>query len=234
MPAEPQDELDRGLERLASLTEGVRRRLYRYVVLQHRGVSRDEAAAGVGVARHTAKFHLDRLVEDGWLEVEFRRLGERSGPGAGRPSKLYRRTGREVAVQLPQRRYEFAAGLFAEAIVRSENSGEGIDEVVSVVAREQGRAVSAAAQSSGPGSQPGDRSTGVAAILDELGYEPERQPGSIVLHNCPFHSLAGTFRHLVCGMNLEFLSGLLDGHDGIAPSLDPQEGRCCVTISVDN
>ena len=51
---------------------------------------------GVGVARHTAKFHLDRLVEEGLLDTEFRRLSGRQGPGAGRPTKLYRRSAREV------------------------------------------------------------------------------------------------------------------------------------------
>jgi predicted ArsR family transcriptional regulator len=78
-------------------------------------VSRDEAAAGVGVPRHRAKFHLDKLVGDGLLEAEYRRRSGRRGPGAGRPAKLYRASG-ELAVMLPGRRYELAGQLMARAI----------------------------------------------------------------------------------------------------------------------
>src|SRR6516164_2955361 len=69
---------------LASLAEPTRRALYLYVRDQGAAVSRDEAAAGVGVPRHQAKFHLDKLVDDGLLEVEFARRTGRRGPGPGR------------------------------------------------------------------------------------------------------------------------------------------------------
>ena len=62
-----------------------------------RAVGRDEAAAAVGVTRALAAFHLDRLVRDGLLIPEYRRLTGRTGPGAGRPAKLYRRAPRDVA-----------------------------------------------------------------------------------------------------------------------------------------
>ena len=71
-------------------------------------VSRDQAAAGVGVPRHTAKFHLDRLVEEGLLDTEFRRLaGRRARAPAGRPSSTGAPS-REVSVTLPERRYDLA------------------------------------------------------------------------------------------------------------------------------
>ena len=66
-------------------------------------MGREQAAAGVGVARHVAKFHLDRLVADGLLAFEYRRPGGRGGPGAGRPAKLYRPTDSGVDVSLPER-----------------------------------------------------------------------------------------------------------------------------------
>ncbi|KAB2964566.1 MAG: transcriptional regulator, partial [Thermoanaerobaculia bacterium] len=84
-----------------------------------REVSREEAARAAGVSRSVASFHLDRLAEEGLLEVGFRRLSARSGPGAGRPSKLYRRSGRQLEVSLPPRRYELAAHLLAEAVDHS-------------------------------------------------------------------------------------------------------------------
>ena len=101
---------------IACLAEPTRQALYLYVRAQASAVSRDDAAAGVGVPRHGAKFHLDRLVDDGLLEAEYRRRSGRGGPGAGRPAKLYRRASREVAVMLPERRYELAGQLMARAI----------------------------------------------------------------------------------------------------------------------
>src|SRR5688500_8556513 len=79
------------LDRLLALCEPARRDLY-FFVADHGGwVSRDEAAAGVGLRRGLVAHHLDRLAEDGLLETTYRRLTGRSGPGAGRPAKLYRR-----------------------------------------------------------------------------------------------------------------------------------------------
>ena len=64
-------------------------------------LSRDEAASALGISRELAAFHLDRLLRAGLLEAEYRRLGGRTGPGAGRPAKLYRRSSREIAISLP-------------------------------------------------------------------------------------------------------------------------------------
>src|SRR6187402_1469129 len=100
---------EQGLEQLSVLAEPVRRRLYLHVAEQQEPVSRDAAATALGITRSLAAFHLDRLVEAGLLDTEFRRLTGRTGPGAGRPSKLYRLTPGEVRATLPERRYEVAA-----------------------------------------------------------------------------------------------------------------------------
>ena len=78
-------------------------------------MSREQAAEGSGCPAHTAKFHLDRLVDEGLLDVEFRRLTGKTGPGAGRPAKLYRRSGREIALSLPQRSYDLLSTILAQA-----------------------------------------------------------------------------------------------------------------------
>ena len=117
------DDFARRVTGVAALAEEVRRDLYLYVVAEPEPVSRDQAAAGVGVPRHTAKFHLDRLVEEGLLETEFRRLSGRQGPGAGRPAKLYRRSPGEVTVSLPERHYDLAGRLLAGAIEDSSRDG---------------------------------------------------------------------------------------------------------------
>src|ERR1700741_2219252 len=74
-------------------------------------LSRDDAADALDLARSVAAFHLDKLVDAGLADVRFERLTGRSGPGAGRPAKLYRRSAKEVGVSLPERRYDLAGEL---------------------------------------------------------------------------------------------------------------------------
>jgi predicted ArsR family transcriptional regulator len=54
------------------------------------------------------------------------------------------------------------------------------------------------------------------------------------LRNCPFHCLADEDRELVCGMNLSFVQGLLEGvgADQASAALDPSSSGCCVRIAI--
>ena len=112
-----------GIEAIGALADGVRRGLYDVVVDADHPVGRDEAAEAVGVARQTAAYHLDRLADEGLLDVTYERLSGRTGPGAGRPAKLYQRSGAEHDVTLPPRRYLLAARILLEAV-----AGEGGDD----------------------------------------------------------------------------------------------------------
>src|SRR5438034_11496924 len=94
---------------LALLDDPKRRQLYDLVVASETPVGRDEAATALGISRELAAFHLDRLVAAGLLETEYRRLGDRRGPGAGRPATLYRRSDHELSASFPPRRYDLAA-----------------------------------------------------------------------------------------------------------------------------
>ena len=84
----------------------------------------------MGVPRSVAAFHLDRLVADGLLTTEYRRLSGRQGPGAGRPAKLYRRAEGEVSVSLPDRRYDLAARLLAGAVDEATRTGTPVAEAL--------------------------------------------------------------------------------------------------------
>ena len=110
----PPDDAD--LASLSSLDDPVRGSLYEFVSGCGRPVGRDEAAAAVGIGRALAVYHLDKLVQAGLLSVTYQRLAGRSGPGAGRPAKLYTRSGREFAVSVPPREYELAAQLLVQAV----------------------------------------------------------------------------------------------------------------------
>jgi len=194
-------------------------------------VSRDEAAAALEVARSVAAFHLDKLVEVGLLEVEYRRPPGRGGPGAGRPAKWYRRATAEVALSVPERRYHLAALLMARAIELSAEGPRPVTEVLGDVARDYGRAIGAGAHRSDEGASPLSIEL-LAELLAEHGYEPRSDGGTVTLGNCPFHALAEEHRGLVCGMNLELMRGVAEsaGLAGLVARLDPAPGRCCVTL----
>jgi predicted ArsR family transcriptional regulator len=215
------------LERLSALADPVRRALYLYVAGAPGGtdVSRDQAARGARVSRALAAFHLDKLVEEGLLEASYRRLSKRRGPGAGRPAKLYRRSGLEVGVSLPPRDYELAARLFAPA-ASDARLRRGARAFGASLGREARRRAGRRASRTALLRQ-------LEAVLRAHGYEPFRAAdGTIRLRNCPFHALARDYRPLVCGMNEALLSGVIRGLGipGRRAAPDPQPGMCCVAI----
>lgn len=231
--ARRREDLDSRVAAIAALGEPVRRALYLYVVAQAFAVGRDQAAEGAAVPRHVAKFHLDKLVDDGLLDVEFRRPPGRGGPGAGRPAKLYRRSTREVEVSLPDRRYDLAGRLLAQAVMNAAGADEPVAEVLALVARHEGVAVGRDARARLP-KRPSARALTEAGCkaLAELGYEPRPEAGGVSLANCPFHALAAEYAELVCSMNHALLAGVLDGlgHRGLGAYLEPAEGMCCVRL----
>jgi predicted ArsR family transcriptional regulator len=203
------------LARLAVLDEPIRRQLFAYVRGSSEPVSREDAAEAVGISRSLAAYHLDKLVEQDLLVTSYRRPEGRSGPGAGRPAKLYVAQG-EVSVSVPPREYELAAGLLAEAAETSDEARNSLDAVAARAGRRLG----------------GERKSLEEALIAR-GYEPfEEEAGVIRLRNCPFHRLAQQHRDVVCGMNRSYLQGVLDGlgRDDVTASLEPEPGRCCVAI----
>src|SRR5215470_18804882 len=104
------------LELVAALEEPLRRDIYLYVSRQGKPVGRDQAAHALHISRSLAAFHLDRLEQAGLLTATFQRLSGRKGPGAGRPSKLYQRSSRQVDLTFPERRYQLAGELLTQAL----------------------------------------------------------------------------------------------------------------------
>ncbi len=210
------------------LSDPTRRAIYLHVCAQPAAVGREETAEALDIPHHKAKFHLDKLESEGLLEVEFARLTGRTGPGAGRPAKLYRRAAREIAVSLPGREYELAGTLMAGAIAASAKTGESPFDALHRLAADYGRAWGRTAQA---------KHTGQSALeiasnaLAEHGYEPRPEGPAVVLANCPFHSLADEHTEMVCGMNYALIDGLVTEMDsGISCSLEPKDGRCCVVL----
>ena len=218
-----------GLTALSGLGDPVRGRLYEFVSRRDEPVGRDEAAAAAGIGRPLAAYHLDKLVELGLLTASYQRPQGRGGPGAGRPAKVYSRSGHEFAVTVPPREYELAARLLAQAV---ESDRDGASRAaLHDAARQYGAELG---RRSGPGGagEAGARQA-LESALSEHGFEPwHDEEGTIRLRNCPFHQLAARHRELVCGMNLALIEGLVAGlgAGGMRPALDPGPGRCCAVI----
>lgn len=218
------------------LAEPTRRRLYEFVIARE-VVGRDAAAAALGISRELAAFHLDRLVAGGLLETSFRRLTGRSGPGAGRPAKLYSKSHREASFSLPVRRYDLVADVFATGLERlAEDVGdETVSEAVQAPARDRGLAAGAEVRRlAGRGSSTKRRREALLTHLDQHGFEPttDSSTGAITLSNCPYRTTANAHRDLTCGMNLAWAQGIVEaaGDVGVIPRLDIQPGRCCVVF----
>jgi len=213
---------DEAIDRLAPLADPVRRALYAHVAAHAEAVDRDAAAAAVGIGRPLAAFHLDRLAAAGLLEVEYHRRSGRSGPGAGRPAKFYRRARGETAISLPPRHYDDVAEILAEGVERSGAArGEALE-----AARRRGHELA-------EGVPARDRPALVTALA-ERGYEPfPGEDGGVGLRNCPFDRLATDHRELTCSLNLALLSAAVDDFSeaGLRAHAVPPEGTCCVALA---
>jgi len=206
---------------IASLSDPLRRSLFDLVSRSATPVGRDEAAEALGVPRGTVAFHLERLARCGLLETEFQRRTGRTGPGAGRPAKLYRRAADEIVVSVPDRHYALAGELLISAIEQSDQRGEPAQESLTRVSAEHGRALGMSAGS-------------LDAVLLSTGYEPQDDgDGGLILHNCPFHRLAKGHTASICAANLALLIGAADGAGECEREVQfaPRDGYCCVRIA---
>jgi predicted ArsR family transcriptional regulator len=215
-----------GLTAVSSLEDPVRARLYEVVCESAGPVSRDAAAAAAGIGRPLAAYHLDKMVDLGLLSAVYQRPAGRAGPGAGRPAKVYFRSGREFAVTVPPREYELAARLLATA-VEADSAGAS-RAALKDAARQFGAGLAEDA-----GAEAEDAKTVIQAVLRRHGFEPwQDEDGRIRLRNCPFHGLARLHPELVCGMNLALIDGLVAalGARDLRADLQPRPGQCCVQI----
>jgi len=222
-----QNEAD--LASVSCLDDEVRDRLYAFVCGRNEPVRRDEAAAAVGIGRALAVYHLDKLVESGLLTASYRRPPARSGPGAGRPAKVYARSGGEFIVTFPPREYPLAAGLLVQAVAADPNGR--VRAALHDAARQLGASLGERHRADRAGG--GAQRLALEGALSEHGFEPWHDDhGTVRMRNCPFRRLADMQPEVICQMNLALIQGLAAGVGGgdLDPVHDPEPGRCCVVI----
>ena len=118
-----------------------------------------------------------------------------------------------------------------DAVADANRTGEAVHVCLHRVARTAGRDDAARVRP--------DAATNAVLALDELLRDLGSQPdvddsAAFMLTNCPFHRLAETQRDIVCTMNLDYLTGCLEGlgmSGARTAVLDPQPGRCCVRVA---
>lgn len=218
---------------VAALDDPQRARLYEVVRTADGPVTREEAAATVGISRKLAAFHLDRLVDAGLLVASYERVAG-DEPRLGRSPKRYRVSDLDVSVSIPARHYDFVGEILLDAVTDAR-PGEDASDAVARVARARGRSVGGEVRAARRLGRLGPERalTIVAETLADLGFEPVVHAGVLVQRNCPFHRLAEHSPELVCGINREFVDGMLEGLDAprLEARLDPADGRCCVVIA---
>jgi predicted ArsR family transcriptional regulator len=210
---------------VAVLVDPVRRALYEHVRAQRRPVTREEAADAVAISRNLTAFHLDKLVEAGLLRARYEAPPDLPR-GRGRTPKVYEAVEESVALTIPPRQYELVGEILADAVATTPGDARRAASQRALVV---GRELAAASGVEAGGAADVDA---VLRMLDELGFEPVIEDGQIALRNCPFHRLAQRQPELVCGLNEEFLRGVLDGlgTSALSARLAPRPGHCCVAI----
>jgi predicted ArsR family transcriptional regulator len=223
---------DPAIRAVAALDDELRLGMYVFIRKARRPVTREEAAASVGISRKLAAFHLDKLVEAGLLRVGYRTAG--GIRKVGRAPKIYEPSATDIQVAIPPRHHDVLADILLDAVL-TEGVGENARQATIRVAGQRGEKLGTAERDrSRPGRLGVERAlTLTEAVLARHGFEPSREaPACLRLRNCPFRPLAAKAPDLVCGINQAFIAGFLTGLEagGVSAVPSPSVGECCVEL----
>jgi predicted ArsR family transcriptional regulator len=231
--------VDPSIRAIAALDDDLRWGMYEYIRAARRPVTRDEAAAAVGISRKLAAFHLDKLVDAGALRAHYEQVGETRK--VGRVPKVYEPSSADIHVSIPCRSHDLLASILIDALLgntgNKTNTGNPSDagDAVRRAAHDAGERIGAEERDrTRPGRLGAERALSVASkLLGERGFEPARESaGCLRLRNCPFRPLTATAPDLVCGLSRAFISGMIDGlqASGVDAVPSPRAGECCVEL----
>lgn len=163
-----------------------------------------QIAAQLAVHPNTVRFHLDKLVQSGRVE---RGHAQRRSPG--RPALLFRAVrGMDPA---GPRHYRLLAEALVEAVAGGPTDAPDEPRTRAVEAGRAWGRRSASRTEDTPTQDPMER---LMALLDELGFAPERSEDGdrsrIGLRHCPFLELAESGSPVVCGIHLGLMRGALE------------------------
>ncbi len=189
-----------------------------------------ELASRVDLHPNTVRWHLDQLVEAGWVSCE---TETRARPG--RPRLLYAALAGPPGSaddDRPGHGYRLLADILAGYLAQT-------DPDPATAATQAGRAWGGyLIDSPAPFARlDADQARGrVTELFDELGFAPEADPtgNGITLHACPFHDVAQSHPDVVCAIHLGLIQGALtelgveEATARLEPFVTPSECRAYV------
>ena len=208
-----------------------RREIYLFAREVDKGVTAGEVAERFDLHPNVARHHLDKLAAGGYVDVAVERHDR---PGVGRPSKRYRATAKDMALEFPARRDDLLVTLLgrmlelvplvqADAMAEEVGYGYGRSLASSMAPGEGHRSFQAALHA-------------VADALTAHGFaaHAEARPGSlaIIAEHCPFGD-AAVQHPVICAVDRGIVKGMLAGLYGdTVPHTEasrPQGDEVCVT-----
>ena len=210
-----------------------RREIYLFVHERGDGVTAAEVAERFALHANVARHHLDKLAAGGYVEVA---VGP-TGVGAGRPSKRYRVSSPEMALELPVRHDDLLVTLLSKAL--SLLPADAAEAMAEEVGLKYGQAMAAAMGPSAPDAVQRSFRTALHAVADALtahGFaaHAERHGDGlrIVSEHCPFGGAA--IEHpVICAVDRGLVRGMLGalyGEAGTATSSSrPMGDDQCIT-----
>jgi predicted ArsR family transcriptional regulator len=153
------------VERLDAIGDGDLRDALLYVRGSAAPVTADEAAGALHVHRSVARGRLERLVRAGVLETSFARRSGRSGPGAGRPAKLYSAAPEAQALEFPPRHLPALVGRLLDEV-----PADGREAALRAAGEDFGRQLARAADLR-PRARVKDGLERVCAAVRSLGFQ---------------------------------------------------------------
>ncbi|HEY2811971.1 MAG TPA: helix-turn-helix domain-containing protein [Acidimicrobiales bacterium] len=216
-----------------------RRDIYLFARSAESGVTASQVAERFALHPNVARHHLDKLAGGGYVEVAVERA---EGAGVGRPSKRYRVSEKDMALEFPVRHDDLLVALLGRTLAQlPREQAEALAEEVGV---EYGRAMaeSVGGTAEGEAMQRSFRSAlhAVADALTAHGFAAHAEKRGnalrIVSEHCPFGDAA--IEHpVICAVDRGLVKGMLaalygDAETATKASL-PMGDDVCVTAVVD-
>jgi predicted ArsR family transcriptional regulator len=169
------------VERLDAIGDSDLREALLYVRASSAPVTADDAAEVLGVHRSVARSRLERLLRAGLLEMSFARRSGRTGPGAGRPAKLYSPAPEPQALEFPSRRLPELVARLLDRV-----PADGREQALRSAGEDFGRDLARAARLR-PSARVTDGLERVCAAVRSLGFHAalDRVEGDTAVINTP-------------------------------------------------
>lgn len=226
------EQLDRDIGDLtAALGDPTRRAIYIAVRQAPDAVTTASIADVFDIHPNVARHHLDRLANEGYLEVTERQPVGSEGRSVGRPAKHYAPSSKEVEIHFAPRRYELLVELLIKVI--SALDPDDVQAVAEDVGRSFGKEVAAEI---GQPEEAGytEAVSAVARAMTGLGFsvDPDVEGHRLVTTHCPFGSAGSDHPEVVCSLDRGIVAGLMASLDqDVDPVVFPAKSLTanCVT-----